>query len=41
MKFKELSKVFKKALVEMTEVIMPEQTNAKLTKVFKNIERRI
>lgn len=41
MKFKELSKVFKKALIEMTEIIMPEQTNAQITKVFKNIERRI
>ncbi|MBE5821295.1 MAG: hypothetical protein E7311_01740 [Clostridiales bacterium] len=41
MKFKELSKMFKKALIEMTEIIMPEQTNATITKVFKNIERRI
>lgn len=41
MKFKELSKVFKKALIEIAEIVMPEQSNAQITKVFKNIERRI
>lgn len=41
MKFKELSKDFKKALIDIASVIMPEQTNAKITKNFKSIERRI
>lgn len=41
MKFKELTKTFKNGLIDISQIVLEEKNNAEITRVFKNIERRV